>query len=96
MFASYLGRRYYDTTANSSQDNTPASTMGFGAREDADATRQAQHEMTNDTPTDVNMNAVVARVQALTFSVSGQSFEANSDFRQKLQDRILAKMTPTA
>ena len=74
-----------------SQDMTPVATMGFGARESADETRQAQHSNANDTPTDVNMNAIVAREQALTFTIAGQSFQANQDFRQKLQDRILVK-----
>ena len=76
------------------QAGTPVATMGFGAREDADSTRQAQHIEANDAPLDVNMNAVVCREQALTFTLAGQAFASNQDFRQKLQDRILAKMTP--
>jgi hypothetical protein len=74
------------------EDQTPVATKGFGPREDADATRQAQHMEANDAPVDVNMNAIVAREQALTFTVAGQSFQANNDVRQKLQDRILAKL----
>jgi hypothetical protein len=74
------------------QDQTPVATMGFGAREDADSSRQAQHMEANDAPVDVNLNAIVARSQALTFDALGKSFAANEDFRQKLQDRILAKM----
>ena len=74
------------------QVGTPVATMGFGARESADETRQAQQSVSNDAPTDVNMNAIVARSQALTFDVAGKNFEANGDFRQKLQDRVLAKM----
>ena len=35
--------------------------------------RQAQHQQTNDTPTDVNMNAVVAREQAGTFALMGKN-----------------------
>lgn len=71
------------------QVGTPVATLGFGAREDADTTRQAQHGVTNDTPTDVNFNTIVAREQALTFTVAGQSHTSNSDIRQKLQDRLL-------
>ena len=73
------------------QVSTPIATMGFGAREDADSTRQAQHQMANDEPTDVNMNAVVAREQALTFTAAGQMFTSNNDVRQKLQDRLMLK-----
>lgn len=73
---------------------SPPSTFGFGPREDADTTRQAQHTMSNDMPTDINFNAIVARSQALTMDVLGKNFESNADFRQKLQDRILAKAIP--
>jgi hypothetical protein len=79
-------------TTIGTQDQTPVATMGFGAREDADTTRQAQHMEANDAPVDVNMNAIMARSQALTVDALGKSFAANEDFRQKLQDRILAKM----
>jgi hypothetical protein len=75
-----------------SQVSTPVGTMGFGARESADETRQAQQQLANDAPVDVNMNAIVAREQALTFTVAGQSFAANQDVRQKIQDRMLAKL----
>ena len=68
------------------QAGTPLATMGFGAREDADSTRQAQHQMANDEPTDVNFNAIVARSQALTFDVIGKEFGSNSDIRQKTAD----------
>ena len=74
------------------QDQTPIATMGFGARESADETRQAQQTISNDAPTDINFNAVVARSQQLTLDVLGKNFESNADFRQKLQDRVLAKM----
>lgn len=79
-------------TAGAAQTDTPIATMGFGAREDADSTRQAQHAVANDAPVDVNFNAIIARSQALTVDMLGKSFEANSDVRQKLQDRILAKL----
>lgn len=70
----------------------PGSTYGFGPRENADETRQAQHSQANDTPTDVNMNAVVARSQALTFDTLGKNFEANADLRQKYADAKFGKM----
>ena len=73
------------------EDQTPTATKGFGAREDADETRQAQHTESNDTPTDVNMNAVVARSQAHTVDMAGKSFTANMDRRDKIADIIMAK-----
>lgn len=78
--------------AEPAHENSPPSTFGFGPRENADETRQAQHQMANDSPVDVNMNAILARSQATTIDAMGKSFEANMDFRQKLQDRLLAKM----
>lgn len=75
------------------QVGTPVATMGFGAREDADTTRQAQHMEANDAPLDVNLNAIVAREQALTFTSAGQMFASNNDVRQKLQDRLMLKPT---
>ena len=64
----------------------------FGPGASADETRQAQQTNANDTPTDVNFNAIVARSQALTLDVLGKEFAANSDVRQKIQDRFLAKV----
>lgn len=80
--------------AEPAMENSPPATFGFGPREDADTTRQAQHQMANDAPVDVNMNAIMARSQALTIDALGKSFAANEDFRQKLQDRLLAKALP--
>ena len=75
-----------------SQLTSPAGTLGFGARESADETRQAQQSTSNDTPTDVNANAIVAREQALTFTIAGHMFTANADVRAKLQDQFLARI----
>lgn len=75
-----------------SQIVTPVATLGFGARESADETRQAQQSVSNDAPTDVNMNAIVARSQALTFDIAGKNFEANGDLRQKIADAKFGKM----
>lgn len=68
------------------QDETPVSTKGFGAREDADATRQAQHQMANDEPTDVNFNAIAARSQFLTLDQAGRDFTGNHDALKKMAD----------
>lgn len=63
----------------------------FGPREAADATRQAQQAFANDTPTDVNFNAVVARSQTLTVDIAGKSFVGNADRREKIVDMLLGK-----
>ena len=70
----------------------PPSTFGFGPRESADETRQAQQTISNDAPTDVNFNAIVARSQALTIDMLGKDFEANADRRTKLFDQFAAQM----
>ena len=61
----------------------------FGPGAAADETRQAEFTQANDTPTDVNMNAVVARSQALTFDMLGKNFEANAAFLHAMQNRFL-------
>ena len=66
----------------------PESSSGFGGRENADETRQAQHTNANDTPTDVNMNAIIAREQGGTFTLMGKNFEANADRRNKIFDAL--------
>lgn len=73
------------------QDNTPVHSQGFGPAEDADTTRQAQHTVSNDAPTDVNINAVYARSQALTVDLLGKNYEANADRRGKIADAYMAK-----
>jgi len=72
------------------QDQTPQHSQGFGAAENSDDTRQAQHSQSNDTPTDVNMNAVVARVQAGTLARMGENFEAGASRRNGLFDHFAA------
>ena len=67
-------------------------TRAYGPVEMADDTRQAQNQFANDEPTDVNFNAIVARSQALTHTIAGNEFAANSDFRDKVQARYLAKV----
>lgn len=63
----------------------------FGAKESTDATRQAQQSFSNDTPTDVNFNAVVARSQALTTDVLGKGFAAAQERRQIIADALIGK-----
>lgn len=72
-------------------ENTPEHSEGFGAAEQADDTRQAQHGFANDTPTDVNFNAVVARSQALTVDIAGKNYEAAADRRTIIADQQMAK-----
>lgn len=79
------------------QDPTPVHSQGFGPAEDADATRQAQHSNANDTPTDVNANAVVARVQSAayiaqqeTITQMGKNFEHLAARRNSIFDDIAA------
>ncbi|MCI0333689.1 MAG: hypothetical protein L0228_10765 [Planctomycetes bacterium] len=73
--------------------NTPSRFDPYGPNAHADETRQAQHMAANDTPLDVNLNAVVARSQALTFDIAGKNFEANGDLRQKYADAKFGKQT---
>lgn len=77
---------------NPAQEMSPVGTLGFGAREQTDARRQAGFQMAADEPEDINFNSVVARSQALTVDALGKSFASNEDFRQKMQDRYLAKV----
>lgn len=83
--------------------NEPSNT--FGPVESADETRQAQHSISNDAPTDVNFNAVLARMQAQTTSLAGAEFEAASirrasgsdaaaERRQIIADSLIANAKP--
>lgn len=73
-----------------SHEPTPPSTLGFGAREQADETRQASQTFANDTPTDVNFNAIAARSQALTVNLAGKSYELGHTRLQMIQERFIA------
>ncbi len=66
-------------------------TRAYGPVEQADDTRQAQQSFSNDTPTDVNFNAVVARSQSLSFDMAGKGFIAAQERRQILADEILKR-----
>lgn len=63
----------------------------YGPGEGADDTRQAQQAMANDSPTDVNFNAIVARSQALTIDIVGKAWASNTDRREKLFDQLAVK-----
>lgn len=65
--------------------NEPSNT--FGPVESADETRQAQHSVSNDAPTDINYNAIVARSQQLTLDALGKGFSSNQDRRDKMFDQ---------
>lgn len=64
--------------------NEPSNT--YGPVENADDTRQAQHSVSNDIPTDVNFNAVIARQQSQTTALAGSEFEAASARRTTAAD----------
>lgn len=77
------------------EDPTPSHSQGFGPAEDADATRQSQHSMANDTPTDVNFNSILARAQAEQVNFGGKNYEANADRRNKIADHFMGKQMGT-
>lgn len=64
----------------------PEPSNAFGPVEAADETRQAQQSRSNDSPTDVNNNAALARSQSLTLDVLGKAWASNSDRREKMAD----------
>ena len=76
-------------------DSDPNRMSPFGPGASADETRQAQHSFANDTPTDVNFNAIVARSQALTVDGMGKGFASNQDRRDKIADqKIMEHKSP--
>jgi len=70
-------------------DGSPAHSNAFGPAEHSDDTRQAQHTTSNDTPTDVNFNAIVARSQALTVDITGKNYEAAAARRTIIADQMM-------
>ena len=66
-------------------------TRAFGPVESADETRQAQHQLANDAPVDVNFNALVARSQALTVDIAGKGFVAAQERRSIMADREIGR-----
>lgn len=81
-----------DATGSSGDANTPSRFDPFGPNAYADEARQSEFTNSSDTPTDVNMNAIVARSQGLTVDIAGKNFEANADLRQKYADFKFGKM----
>lgn len=77
-------------------DPTPEHSQGFGPAEDADSTRQAQHTQSNDTPTDVNCNAVIAREQSATLTLMGKNFEAGAARRNNIADAYMGRLMKDA
>ena len=69
--------------------DVPAGSGGYPHDANADETRQAQHQFSNDTPVDVNFNAVTCRSQALTVDALGKGFAAAQERRQILADKDL-------
>lgn len=65
----------------------------FGPVESADETRQAQHTLSNDTPTDVNNNAALARRQASTTANAGDEFAAAAARRTIIADNMIKAAT---
>ena len=72
------------------QTQTPIATMGFGAREQADETRQASQGVLNDAQLDVVMQQVMVRSQALTVDVIGKDFATGHKRLDMIQERFLA------
>lgn len=70
----------------------PPTSSGFGPRESADETRQAQQSLANDATLDVNMNAVVGRSQALSVDALGKGFIAAQERRQAIFDAMAGAM----
>lgn len=70
---------------------TSGTDIPYGPGVNADETRQAQHMAANDTPVDVNSNAVTARSQALTVDIAGKGFVAAAERRQIIADHMMAK-----
>jgi len=71
-------------------------TRAYGPVELSDDTRQAQNQVANDAPVDVNPNAIIARDQALVTQMLGHSFQANQDRRDKIADIALGRLAVPA
>lgn len=63
----------------------------FGPGEDSSATRQAQHTNSNDSPTDVNNNAMFGRSQGLTTDIAGKLFVQSTNRLSVLADHGAGK-----
>ena len=72
-------------------DDGPRHSQAYGHAEHADDTRQAQHTQSNDTPTDVNLNACYARNYAETASRRADAFERAAQRHNLIAEAVLAK-----
>lgn len=77
-------------TVSGVEDQTPTATKGFGAREQADETRQSSQGVLNDVQLDLNFQQVVVRSQGLTVDVLGKAFVASHDRLAMIQERFLS------
>ena len=79
-----------------SDPNAPEHSEGYGPAEHADDTRQAQHSVSNDAPTDVNLNACYARNYAETASRRADSFERATARHNMLAEAVLGALAKSA
>lgn len=75
------------------QGSTYGPQAPFTPENSASETSQAQHQLANDVPVDVNNNAVLARTQAQTTMLAGSEFEAAAARRTIFADK---DVRPTA
>lgn len=55
-------------------------------------TSQAQHQLANDAPVDVNVNAILGRFQGGTYALMGANFEAAAARRNGILDHLMLKL----
>ena len=75
------------------QGSTYGPQAPFTAENDASATAQGQHTMSNDHPVDVNNNAILARLQGQTAALAGAEFEAAASRRTIFADKDVKPST---
>lgn len=78
------------TDASGTQIGTPVATLGFGAREDADQTRQAGHGIVNDAQIYANPNGILVNSQMLSIDMLGKGMIASQERRQIIADFLLS------
>lgn len=71
---------------------TPSRFDPYGPNALADETRQAQMALANDAPVDVNLNSIIAREQAGTFTIMGKNFEASAMRFNGLMGHVAAEL----
>ncbi len=80
------------TGIDNNTDPNPVHSNAFGAAEDSDATRQAQHGLTNDTPVDVNRNALLAAEQGRAIAQMGTQAVAAAARLEMISQSVAAKI----